>query len=160
MREIRFRVWDFRENRLHYSESMSQNNGFFLNADGKVIRCADGGDTWADLEEEEGRWMPMLFTGLYDSKGKEIYEGDVVALNNVITGAVGLNPGFTFSEEERFAIKWDDSIAGWSFDFGSKNDQDRVDVAWRNQVRSLIVQGHCSVVGNIYERPSLVPEAK
>lgn len=61
MRQIKFKVFDSKEKTWIWNLGMKKNN----------VLC-DG--------TEEGRFKIMQFTGLHDSNGKEMYEGDVVAL--------------------------------------------------------------------------------
>lgn len=62
MRAIKFRGWDKRNQEMIFS-------GFVINVDGKIGTIINDHD-W-DLELIE-------FTGFYDNKEQEIYEGDVI----------------------------------------------------------------------------------
>jgi len=82
MREIKFRVWDEEGNK--YTMTIS--------SDGKIeyynLQNGSGGDEYI-LEQ---------FTGLYDKNGKEIYEGDIVRIENVVNSPV----------------RWREDIACWA----------------------------------------------
>ncbi|MCI1946004.1 YopX family protein [Clostridium luticellarii] len=59
MRKFKFRIWDNKNNYFYISE-----NPYLENA-----------------SEEEGRFITTEFTGLQDRNGKDIYEGDIIGIN-------------------------------------------------------------------------------
>ena len=66
MREIKFRVWDKKENEMFYS-NMYQNKTSMIYGLGNFLKeCSD-------IEEPI-----MQYTGLKDKNGVEIYEGDII----------------------------------------------------------------------------------
>jgi hypothetical protein len=76
MREIKFRIWDSKE------EMMIQDSGHFhVSADGEVFSINDNEDITNSV-------VLMQYTGLKDKNGKEIYEGDIVLLDLGVFGAV------------------------------------------------------------------------
>lgn len=64
MRHIKFRVWD-----SHEKQMITDDVYFYMsiNKDGSI-----------NTNNSFGERIPMQFTGLYDKKGKEIYEGDIL----------------------------------------------------------------------------------
>ena len=67
-RQLKFRVWDKRENK-----GMSTQN---------MLYDAQLHHLWQDFVDYPGSYELMQYTGCHDSSNKEIYEGDIVQYNN------------------------------------------------------------------------------
>jgi len=74
MREIKFRAWDKVARRMY--------NDFLQFVEDAIYRHQ--GNPWHDT-----RFIPMQFTGLKDSSGNDIYEGDVMEFGPSKTSVAG-----------------------------------------------------------------------
>ena len=92
MREIKFRVWDGNHNRFDYPEIIELNKG---------------------IEYQQ-------YTGSKDKNGKEIYEGDILSIINLVDTKKRfqfkveyLDGGFVFGGEELNTVGfWDGEVIG------------------------------------------------
>lgn len=169
MREIKFRVWD--GEKMHHAD----NEKYHLLLSGEPIYL-DGywDETW-DGEDEHRFWVDetrkitdvdiQQFTGLLDSEGKEIFEGDVCQFN-YFYGHVGADLGYQECEHQLTGVvKWDHS--GWGLD-AIKGEHWRGYTGFKDgEGYSSFVElysmsessyGECSftIIGNIHESPELL----
>lgn len=127
MREIKFRAWlkedkkmvnvetmDFTDKSIQYLKKSEINNAYILRR-----------ESFVDVEL-------MQYTGLEDKNGKEIYEGDIVVLNNIE------NDNMCIVRYEHSSYR----LEGWSLREDLSNVEDRF----------------LEVVGNIYESKNLLAE--
>lgn len=115
-RQIKFRCWD-----------------------GEKMRIGDEGfnhDTCKMLGSAYGvGWPIMQYTGLLDSKGKEIWEGDICKVHDF--------------EVEITEIRWYEEGAG--FAGLNRNMDNKLGNPWVG-----ISPNHFEIIGNIYEHPHLL----
>lgn len=141
MREIKFRAWDKKKKEMVPNNDLN----FFLNPhSGEVFRARTSGPDFVDEYHWEADEDPtydlivMQFTGLKDKNGKDIYEGDIVAATVVNQHSQQEVEAFRGVVE----MKW----GQWSF-----NTAD----LWRH-----CHQKRATVIGNIYENPSLLKDTQ
>jgi len=153
MREIKFRAWVYDEEKE--GNKMVNVIGIFFKGNRfipyRVI-----------IDEEEKVWLLpnselMQFTGLKDSKGKEIYEGDIVRFYEQ-----GYDPNEP--DEERIEpetttvfIYWNENGKCLAIDWGYEDGR-IAPVGWGYvYIRNSLFNYH-EVIGNIYENPELLKE--
>lgn len=110
MREIKFRVWD---------------------TESKIMFDCDGmQEWWEDVDMFRGNhYVPMQYTGLKDSEGTEIYEGDI--LESATFGSEEIGKVIYCEDDAMFELE----VGRVVLNFGNESSK-----GW-------------TVIGNIYENP-------
>ena len=125
MREIKFRAWLKEERKMVNVETL------FIG----INRLCFGNSKTEDLFFRDFEEVELMqYTGLKDKNGKEIYEGDIVVLNNIE------NDNMCIVRYEHSSYR----LEGWSLREDLSNVEDRF----------------LEVVGNIYENKNLLEESR
>lgn len=137
-REIKFRAWDILSKKLFYPNEHGNYNvrGF------DIVWTPQGFmeievSVWSDPIEIEYTKEPsitdnvilMQYTGLKDSEGKEIYEGDIL---------------FNEADKYNYAIEWNNLHACWQIGSGGY------------PIGKYQLHEFWEVIGNIFEHPDLL----
>lgn len=72
---FKFRVWDKEEKHMHYIPAAELYEELFLRADGVLCNV-----DYSDRRPMNNRYEVSFSTGLHDCDGKEIFEGEYLAL--------------------------------------------------------------------------------
>lgn len=135
MRELKFRAWDKKDKKMWYCSlnTLRTALGFDYGLEDNVMAFAF-----------DGKLKPcMQFTGLKDKNGKDIYEGDVIALDRAVIESTG-------SKRPTCLVGFKDG----SFMCG------RGEIATFMDTYLWMVSKYCEVFGNVYENPELLEVSK
>ena len=129
----RYRVWDKQTERMHIVSGIDFNDGLVSS-----VNIWHEGWPWI-LEPDE--IVLMQYTGLKDKDGVEIFEGDIVAVEN--------HP-FQRKEDSSAGMKIEgDYVVGWN----------QHDLTWcAGDLLLARLKPYVRVIGNIYENPELLEE--
>lgn len=135
MRKLKFRVWDKGMKRMHVLGTNTHDSMNFLDDQAYYYNLQNG---CGSLPDGLGTYDLMQYTGLKDSKGKEIYEGDIVKAR------WGNNMSYNLE------VKFEDG--GYYVQNGTFSE-------WLGQYFE-IEESIVEVIGNIYEDKYLLEDDK
>jgi uncharacterized phage protein (TIGR01671 family) len=147
MREIKFRAWDRKRKKMWYPFN-DEVDFYAIGMSGALYALDENGKY--DYTEEFEKMIFMQFTGLKDSNGKEIYEGDIIKFYEN-------NPEkWVDVTSTAILVKWDYyfmclsiSHEGVLFPIG-----EGIEVVKRDGFN------YYKVIGNIHENPELLKEVE
>jgi hypothetical protein len=134
--EIKIRLWDTIAKRMYLPE-YSEPTDFFICPDGSIMYLAEVGHEGHLMNFPCKGGIPMLFTGVKDKNGKDIYEGDIVATEKWVSiGRYMPCKGILKYMSVGFSV---DCIDDWE---GSNAD----------------LNSNAEIIGNIYQNPELIKQ--
>lgn len=146
MRIIKFRAWDYTHGKMVYDDDTGSVS--CINSKLNVTIPA-----WIEYDGTNWQSWPlpnhelMQFTGLHDRNGKEIYEGDLVRINNLTENWKNGEPPFDWRvlavEYNQYAWAFNNSVLY----FPMSTYKDRAGEFYDYEIE---------VIGNIYENPELL----
>ena len=136
MREIKFRAWD-KVNKIMYRVQ-----GLLCNVPMQLEQVKILGN-WRLTEN----FLIMQFTGLLDQNGKEIYEGDIVRVDQDEEDSVGTNEYIGF-------IYWHNGECRYKY--GTKRYKVLGEKDWFDYAEFPAFLSEHEVIGNIYEHKELL----
>ena len=122
MRDIKFRIWDTENNEMLKVQELDFEPTFY---GGRIAIRPDQYNNYFDTED----MILMQYTGLKDKNGKEIYEGDIVAIQGDL-------------KSFKTQVEWHKDIAAF--------------ILKDLQILDVDIANFTTVIGNIYDNPELL----
>ena len=146
-RPIKFRVWDKDAKKMHPVGNIT------FDPELEVSVLNYNSDSFSVVPKYQPHLVLMQYTGLKDMNGREIYESDILRINETMDNRRILNLSVIAK------VVWDEAYGQWrchgEFD-GSLSDYAIPD---KDLDTPLTVMGNeCKAIGNIYENPELLEE--
>jgi len=138
-REFKFRAWNKNKKIMCYDnedDSAESWDGSFSSSVGLINYVFNGEREEGENVNEDFPYVFMLFTGLKDKNGKEIYENDIVEFVNHNT-----------DKKLKRTVIWDDKNICFKFTCSP---------SWNFIGYLEQTNGTMEVIGNIFENPELI----
>lgn len=134
MREIKFRIWDKKVNKMYHTEAPYYQSEYV-----NLCFSVSGVDEEENWSINAKDLVIMQYTGLKDKNRKEIFEGDIVQFisNDKLLNKTGV-------------VTWDDEGA----DYNITGKHEGLDTEF--ECAFGLTDGEYEVFGNIYENESLL----
>ena len=139
MREIKFRAWNKKNNKMYYFPEMGICSEYNLLS---FIWDGDTGTNYGAIDWEIENYEVMQFTGLKDKngEGQEMYQDDICKANYYCEIVFDNEPHNLVG-----TIEWDDTFGMWMYDYGHGStpltDENLRDI---------------EIIGNIHQNPELL----
>lgn len=128
MSRVRFKIWDKTRNKWLFSNC----GQFLLTQEGKAMFHMDGDNPLEPIIDQI-EYEVLMYTGLKDKNGTEIYEGDIIKYSHKAVGEI--------KREVRYKYGM----------YGIEGRHEGTQIPFAN-----ILGSEREVVGNIYENPELL----
>lgn len=140
MRKIKFRMWHNEWKQMIYLTNGSKIDTYFLiiTADDVVLEFDNSENHKKHFYQSLNEIIPMQFTDLLDKNGKEIYEGDIVNIDDTLRGGYIDFRDMVIFRDGEFTLKGNDK--GFSL----------------FRILNAYPKSWIEIIGNIYENPELL----
>ncbi len=148
MRIIKFRVYGKKMKRMIYPQELSS-DGMSIDPNNKGLANINGTDNRLNVYDAYNKFHLMQFTGLEDKNSRDIFEGDIIP-----------TPKFTTRGKFRFIVgKWNAEVVFHNAAFRLKTPDGKINALAMDD-SEVAEEYRFEVIGNIYDDPELLEEAK